>query len=189
MTPRLLAISPGDGRDLLPWLVAVAPHVDAVVLREPRATPSQMAEWVAALRGGGCTAIRHLRAPDVDADGVHAPDGMAPTGPGLRGVSRHGVAGLDDAFARGADYALLSPVFAPTSKPAGGPLWGVDGFAAAAAGRPVLALGGVDPASARVLVAAGAFGIAVQGGLFLLPSPAAAAVAAQRYRDAVGPTP
>ncbi|MBI5441830.1 MAG: thiamine phosphate synthase [Deltaproteobacteria bacterium] len=89
----------------------------------------------------------------------------------LLGASCHGREELLSAWSQGADYALLSPVFATISKaPAGGELGGA-GFAAAreGVGFPVLALGGVTPERVAEAAAAGASGVAVLGALFLAP--------------------
>ena len=104
------------------------------------------------------------------AAGVHLPsDSPAPfwwrklAPPGfLIGVSCHSRAELERAQAEGADYAYLSPVFAPLSKPDGRPPLGLDGFQQMVAGLalPVLALGGITWAHRTACEAAGAAGIA-----------------------------
>jgi thiamine-phosphate pyrophosphorylase len=101
----------------------------------------------------------------------------------LLGVSCHSRGELEEAAAAGADYAFLSPLFAPVSKPAGGPVLGPDGFreAVRALPLPVLALGGVTPERLADAAAAGAAGAAVLGSLFQAPDPAAQARA---YREA-----
>lgn len=101
----------------------------------------------------------------------------------LLGVSCHTRGDLEEAAAAGADYALLSPLFAPVSKPAGGPVLGPAGFREAVGGLclPVLALGGVTPERLAVAAAAGAAGAAVLGSLFQAPDLEAQARA---YREA-----
>lgn len=101
----------------------------------------------------------------------------------LLGVSCHTRGDLEEAAAAGADYAVLSPLFAPVSKPAGGPVLGPEGFREAVRGLPVpvLALGGVTPERLAAAAAAGAAGAAVLGALFQAPDPAARARA---YRAA-----
>ena len=82
------------------------------------------------------------------------------------GWSCHTKEELDKAFQCGASYALLSPVFRPTSKPydTRDPL-GIERFIALAGDRPVLALGGINGERYRALRAAGAYGAAVLGDL------------------------
>ena len=76
--------------------------------------------------------------------------------------------------ARGADLALVSPVFATASKPAVAPL-GPEGFArlAQAVGCPAYALGGLTPA--RLSTLPGAAGAAVISAVLAAEDPAAAA--------------
>ncbi|MCX6599720.1 MAG: thiamine phosphate synthase [Acidobacteria bacterium] len=104
------------------------------------------------------------------AAGVHLPsDSIAPSRwrelvpPGfLIGVSCHNRDDLERAQAEGADYAYLSPVFAPLSKPDDRPPLGLEGFQHLIAGltMPVLALGGITWAHQQACEAAGAAGIA-----------------------------
>ena len=136
-------------------------------------------------------------AAELGADGVHLPAGCDAAAikrargflheAALVGVSAHSVAEIEAAAAAGADYATLSPVFETPSKPGYGPALGVEGIrdAAGRAGRmPVLALGGVHPERAAGLIAAGAAGIAVMGGIMSVPDPAAALKA---YASALAP--
>ncbi|MCB9599494.1 MAG: thiamine phosphate synthase [Sandaracinus sp.] len=82
---------------------------------------------------------------------------------GVVGVSRHDRTGLQHAASQGADYATLSP-FAQV--PGKGPALGPAGFEAARrdVSLPVLALGGITPATAGAARAAGADGFAVLRG-------------------------
>jgi thiamine-phosphate pyrophosphorylase len=114
----------------------------------------------------------------VGAAGVHLPEGMARRGvlaPLLGWVRRrgrlltvaaHSPAALGRARRLGADAALLSPAF-PTRSHPGAPAIGPLRFAAWArrAGLPVIALGGVDAATAARLRACGAAGLAAVGAL------------------------
>jgi len=61
-----------------------------------------------------------------------------------------------------ADYLLFGTVFPSASKPAGAPVAGLGALSevAAAVARPVIAIGGIDPARARACAAAGAAGVA-----------------------------
>lgn len=77
---------------------------------------------------------------------------------------------LDSAAVAAADFITLSPVF-PTTKPDSSPPatpMGLARFAAltAIAARPVVALGGVDAATVRAVIHAGACGVAVMGAIF-----------------------
>ena len=74
------------------------------------------------------------------------------------------------------DYLTVSPVFPSASKPGYGPplgLAGLAGLVRLAAGRPVLALGGVEtPERAAACRAAGAAGVAVMGAAMRSADPA-----------------
>jgi thiamine-phosphate pyrophosphorylase len=77
--------------------------------------------------------------------------------------------------ARGADLALVSPVFSPGSKPGDTrPTLGPEGFRALASALPcpALALGGITPESALLL--GGAAGFAVISGVLEAEDPGAA---------------
>ena len=100
------------------------------------------------------------------------------------GVSCHGAGELEKAA--GADYAFLSPVFAPTSKPGDErpPLdWARFDELAKESPVPVYALGGLRLESAADASRAGAAGVAVLGGLFLSPDVRGCA---ERWVEAVG---
>ena len=94
------------------------------------------------------------------------------------------------------DCAQLAPVFQPLSKPHAGPYLGVRAVEEAASyGIPVIAQGGITPANATALAAAGAAGIAVTGAILSAPDPAAATralraalAAAPRNRPGTSPT-
>ena len=108
------------------------------------------------------------------ADGLHLPDGMvrrrgrfAPLGdrwPVF--AAAHDGPGLRRAVRAGVDLILLSPVF-PTASHPGRPSLGARRLAALCRGAsvPVLALGGVTPATLRRVRAAGAAGVAGIGAL------------------------
>lgn len=107
----------------------------------------------------------------------------------ILGVSRHGSEGLARRSA-GADFALLSPVFASATKPGEAPL-GLDQFGAlcARAKVPVLALGGVTCDEVDPLVVAGAAGIAVRSAILDHADPLAAAHLLRHRLDSAGPPP
>ena len=73
------------------------------------------------------------------------------------------------------DCAQLAPIFEPLSKPRAAPYLGVRAVAEAARyGIPIIAQGGITPANATSIAAAGASGIAVTGAILSAPDPAAA---------------
>ncbi len=77
----------------------------------------------------------------------------------LVGVSTHSLAQVAAAVAGGADYLGFGPVYPTGSKANPDPVVGLDGLAAAvraAAPRPTVAIGGITPARAPEVAAAGA---------------------------------
>ncbi|MFP4601029.1 MAG: thiamine phosphate synthase [Persicimonas sp.] len=118
-------------------------------------------------------------ARQAGADGVHRPaDG--PSVDELRrhldpridsqaivGVSTHSLAEARAAAEQGADYITLSPIFESASKPGYGPALGLDALArvCGAVDIPVYALAGVTPARVAACLEAGAYGVAVMGGV------------------------
>ncbi|MBN1770181.1 MAG: thiamine phosphate synthase [Deltaproteobacteria bacterium] len=194
--PRLLLISDASVLPIerLAALVerlagALAPGAAAVYLREPRLSArEQLAAARTLVRAGGAAVPVFVRrrfdlALAAGAAGVHLQaDGLPPAevrapAPGLRlGYSAHAL----DELARVAaevDYLTFSPVFATPGK---GPARGLEALraaCAAAAGRPVLALGGIlAPAQARAAREAGAWGVATIRGVLAAPDPLAAAL-------------
>ncbi|MFC0386458.1 thiamine phosphate synthase [Muricoccus vinaceus] len=160
------------------------PPGSAVLLRD--SAPRLLRPLAALARAGGLrllvagqgrTAIS-LRA------GLHLPDrrpaehllpfllSRRRAGGALLSVAAHGRAGLARARRLGADLVILSPAF-PTESHPGAPALGPLRWAALArrAGRPVVALGGLDPRSQRRLprihppTRGGASGWAAIGGL------------------------
>jgi thiamine-phosphate pyrophosphorylase len=93
------------------------------------------------------------------------------------GRSCHSRAELDRAAAEGCQWATLSPIFVPTSKPGYGPALGAG--AVAGAPLPVWALGGIGPANAGDCLRAGASGEAVMGAILRAEDPADAVAAIQ----------
>lgn len=176
MIPRLFAISPGDGRDLAPWLAVLgAAGVRGVILRER--PDADLRRAVAAARDARFTAVfAHARHPDAarcGADGVHLPDDGRPPVTPVWGRSTHSPSEARAAVDAGAALALLSPIWPPTSKPGDRrDALGIAGLLAAGPG-PILALGGVTPARWRELRDAGAYGAAVLGTFAAHPAAAA----------------
>jgi thiamine-phosphate pyrophosphorylase len=109
------------------------------------------------------------------ADGVHRPT-QGPTVGELRreicrdalvGVSAHSLAEARAAEEQGADFVTLSPIFETASKPGYGPALGLDelGRVCEAIALPVFALAGVTPERVAACLEAGAYGVAVMGGV------------------------
>ncbi len=92
----------------------------------------------------------------------------------LVGVSAHQPSEAALAADCGADYAIISPVFATGSKPGYGPRLGLRGLrkTCAAAPLPIIALAGLTPRNARSCIAAGAAGIATMGSIMRSSDPA-----------------
>ncbi len=96
---------------------------------------------------------------------------------GWIGRSVHSEAEARAAVAEGADFLLVGTVY-PSASHAGHPAAGLDLVRRAAAlGRPVVAIGGMNPARAAEVHAAGAYGIAAISALWGAADPAAAALA------------
>lgn len=91
----------------------------------------------------------------------------------LIGISIHGVAEAASIVPADVDYALAGPAFETPSKPGYGPEIGRRGLAeiAGAAPVPVLAIGGVNALRVPELIAAGAAGVAVMGGVMRAADP------------------
>lgn len=185
----------------LPATVAAAVRggARAVVLREKDLPAAERLGLARALRDvldpvGGTLIV----ASDVDvarragASGVHlARAESPPAGTGLRlGRSCHDAAELAAAARLGLGYVTLSPVYATSSKPGYGPAltpfgrespdpahpWAADGgIAGLVAGTPdcppVYALGGITPERVGDCLAAGAYGVAVMGGVMGAADP------------------
>jgi thiamine-phosphate pyrophosphorylase len=114
-------------------------------------------------------------------DGVHLRAGADPAaarallGPGkLIGVSIHTVIDAEAIDPSFVDYALAGPAFETASKPGYGPEIGRKGLAeiVRTAPVPVLAIGGINAGRVAELVAAGAAGVAVMGGVMRAADPA-----------------
>lgn len=115
--------------------------------------------------------------------GVHLPAGsdaaaaralLGPTA--LVGLSVHSPAEAAAADPHAVDYVVAGPAFETASKPGYGPALGEAGIAAivAASRVPVVAIGGVSETNAAALLAAGASGLAVMGGVMAASDPASA---------------
>ena len=120
----------------------------------------------------------------LDADGVHLGKGTLSVSAvhaggyrGLIGYSAHSGEEAAVAFAQGADFVTLSPVFPTNSKFSSGPVMGLDKFERelAVAGGPVYALGGVGAENAASCLELGARGVALIGAILGADDPARAA--------------
>ena len=185
--PPLLGISPGDGRDLPGWIRAVsAGGLGGVLLREPAIGARALRGAVELARERDLFVAVHERCPQgqslAEQTGtlLHLASGRVKEQRRSRdrgqpfAVSAHTQDEVDEALEAGAVYALLSPVWSPSSKPGDQrPPLGLEAFLAVAsrhAPLQVLALGGVTPERYRALRAKGA-GAAILGPL-ALPEPA-----------------
>jgi thiamine-phosphate pyrophosphorylase len=190
-SPPLLIISDrSQARRPLPEIAAAtfAGGCRWFSLREKDLPPSErralLADLVALGRRYGATVMAH---DDLDAviatraGGVHLPGGGDPAAArallprALIGVSAHSAAEAAALIKAGADYVTISPIFLTDSKPGYGPALGLAGLAKAvtAAGGPVIALAGINPANARSCIDAGAAGIAVMGEIMRATDPEA----------------
>lgn len=155
---------------------ALAPLLEAglgsVWLRAHESDDDAMLEaerWSALLRERRIPCIRSLAlwSPDCG-DGLHlrGPD-LAPDGAQVCSVSVHSMAELVRAEAYPGTVALVSPVFAPTSKTSALPPMGLEGLQELALRSRVrcLALGGIDAHRLDGCEAAGAAGAAILGAL------------------------
>ena len=120
----------------------------------------------------------------LGADGLHLGKGTVSVSAvrtggyaGVIGYSAHSGEEAAAAFAEGADFATLSPVFPTNSKFSSGPLLGLEAFEreCAIAGGPVYALGGVGAQNASWCLERGARGVALIGAVLAADDPARAA--------------
>jgi thiamine-phosphate pyrophosphorylase len=124
-------------------------------------------------------------AAQAGAYGVHLPSAGNPEAArtrlpgGLIGASAHSAEEASALLGSGADYVTVSPVFPSSSKPGYGPAIGLDGLAeiVARVPGPVIALGGIDAATAPLCMSAGASGVAVMGEVMRAANPQAVAEA------------
>lgn len=137
---------------------------------------------VAAARASGARLVVNDRA-DVariaGADGLHVgqddlspDDARAVIGPAmLLGVSTHGLAQLEAAASSPVDYVAIGPVFATRTKDDPDPVVGLEMVrrARAIVSRPLVAIGGITRANARLVIEAGADGVAVVSDLLDAP--------------------
>ena len=119
-------------------------------------------------------------AATAGADGVHLPAGSDAAAARallgaqkLIGVSIHTVTEAEGIDPASIDYAVAGPAFETASKPGYGPEIGRKGLSeiARAARVPVLAIGGINAARIAELIAEGAAGVGVMGGVMRATNP------------------
>jgi thiamine-phosphate pyrophosphorylase len=121
----------------------------------------------------------------AEADGVHLGQDDLPLAAARRlagdrlliGVSTHDLAQVRAAVAGGADYLGYGPVFSTATKRNPDPVQGLEALAAAvaaAAPLPVVAIGGITPATGAAVAATGAAAACVIAAVNHTPDPAAA---------------
>ncbi len=175
---------------------AVAGGVTMVQLREKDLPTAELLELALRIRGAigrDASLIVNERiavATEVGAEGVHLPSNGLAThlarqvagGTMLVGRSVHNLPEVARAVGEGVDYVELGTIFPSRSHP-GGAIQGLEPIRAAArAGVPVIAVGGITQANAADVIAAGAAGIAVISAILADPDPRSAA---RRLVDAV----
>jgi thiamine-phosphate diphosphorylase len=168
--------------------------VDGVLLRAPALGARELGalcDGLAPLRAKGLRVLASRRldlALALDLDGVQLSADAIPVAEArawleraggkrlLLGYSAHSLAEAADVAARGADYVMLSPIFATDSKPGARPL-GLEELAQASRSLPipVIALGGLTPARTAEALRAGAHGVASAAGIGAAPDVAQAA--------------
>jgi thiamine-phosphate pyrophosphorylase len=101
-------------------------------------------------------------------------DARAVLGSGWIGCSVHSREEAERAVNEGADFLVVGSIY-PTASHAGRPPAGLELIREAAGlGVPVIAIGGITPARAREVRAAGAWGVAAIGALWQAADPATA---------------
>lgn len=188
--PLVLVTDRGQARRPLPAIVAAA--LDAgcrwVSLREKDLPEDEQIilarRFLPMARAAGARLLLHGEASLAKlagSDGVHLPAGADAAAARallgaqkLVGVSIHTVTEAVAVDPACVDYALAGPAFETPSKPGYGPEIGRKGLAdiARAAPVPVLAIGGINAARIGELIAAGAAGVAVMGGVMRAADPA-----------------
>lgn len=176
--PLIWAISGGQPDLMARARLALAAGLDRLLVREAQLPARSGLEQLAANFSG--RVVLHARMPDaavVALDlglGLHLPsDALA--GPfrerwaGPLGQSCHTLDEVRAAFDAGCDWAFLSPIFRPISKPDDRrPTLGL----AALNGSQAVALGGITLTTAAECVRSGAVGVASMSGVLSQPDPA-----------------
>lgn len=190
--PRIFClVSSTDDLDLLPALAAAG--VDGFQVRDKTATTRELVELTRVVLGSApeaCVVVDdrldvalatgaqgvHLGAADLPVAAARAIADVVAPGLLVGATCRSGEA-VSRAAAEGADYAGFGPVFATSSKTGLPSPLGVPAIAAATpAALPLVAIGGISAATAGEVRAAGAYGVAVIGGIWREPDPVLAAM-------------
>lgn len=191
--PRIHLITdfPTLDRAALDHVVAVvAAGVDAIQVRAKHATDRELVAWtrsaVAVVRPLGARVVVNDRldiALAAGADGVHlgladlpvaaaralAPDGF------LVGATCRGREHVRRAWADGADYAGVGPIYASTTKTGLPDPIGLEGLHEAAHLIPAIAIAGITAARVPKVMRAGAYGVAVAAAVWQSADPPRAA--------------
>ncbi len=180
----ILSSDPGVRRGELLRLVRRVVDAGITILqyRNKAGTDAQVLEdarWIRDGAGPDPTLILNDRVDLVERagfDGAHVGQGdMVPAearrilGPGrVLGVSTHNREQLAVADKAPVDYIAIGPVFATMSKANPDPVVGLEGVRVARrlTGRPLVAIGGIDPGNAKTVVGAGADCVAVLSAVF-----------------------
>ena len=178
----------------------VAAGLRAVQLREKDLSARELLALAAPMRDAtrrhGARLVVNDRldvAQAVGADGVQR-TGLSLPVPVLRrlapppfliGASVHSMAEATQAEAEGADFVVFGPIYETASKRAYGAPQGLEALrrVTAAMQRPVIAVGGIDPARVPEVMATGAAGIAAIGAFLSADRPGDAVKA---FLDALG---
>ncbi len=196
--PRGLYLVTPDEADTARLLARVAPllaHATWLQYRNKAADPALRAAQAAALQalcaGAGVPLVVNddpALAASIGAAGVHLGEGDAAIAAARELLGRDAIIGAscyDDAAraeaaaAAGASYLAFGALFPSATKP--NARRGAPALLRAATrhGLPLVAIGGITPDNAGIAIAAGADLVAVVGGVFDAPDPAAAARALQ----------
>ncbi len=188
--PLLLVTDRRQSRQPLEAIIAAALGAGCrwISLREKDLPPDEQIllarSFLPLAQANGAKLVMHADAAlaaRAGADGVHLASGGDPAaaralmGPErMVGISIHTVPEAAAINPAQVDYVLAGPAFETASKPGYGPEIGRKGLAeiAQAARVPVLAIGGVNTARLGELIAAGAAGVAVMGGVMRAADPA-----------------
>jgi thiamine-phosphate pyrophosphorylase len=176
-----------DDLSLLPDLAAT--RIDGFQVRAHGVSDRELLALtelvIGSVRAHGATVVVNDRvdvALAAGADGVHLGAGDLPVRAARRlapelvvGATCRTPADVARAAEDGADYAGFGPVFATSSKSGLPDPLGTAAIRAATGTLPLVAIGGVDAGNAPDVVAAGAHGVAVIGGIWRQPDPVAAA--------------
>jgi thiamine-phosphate pyrophosphorylase len=161
----------------------------AILIRDKKATISEIATTISNLKpltdATGVLLLVHSYpqlALEYNLAGVHlsSTTAIAPVRQQLPpemliGVSRHGTDALDHNDIGLADYATISPVYSPLSKPGDRRnTLGLQGLrdSVRRSYRPLVALGGIEPGRVSDAIAQGAKAVAVIGAVMAAPNPA-----------------